>query len=99
MAMEVESTTRLPLLVILCGNKSGHDDSSLHSCQELLGDQGAEPVVFDNEFADVFVQAALKNSVHAAVLQPRANSARLPLRRTLPVIGTRNGSRLRTIAS
>src|SRR6476660_6334296 len=61
-----------------CGNKSGDDDSSLHSCQELLGYQGSKPVVLDNEFADVFMQAALKNSFHAAVLQQRANAARLP---------------------
>src|SRR5262249_55914276 len=57
------------------------------SCQELLGDRGAEPVILDNELADELVQATLKDPIHPAVLQPRANAARLPLRWTLPAIG------------
>ena len=51
----------------------------------------APSLLFSTMNSPIFVQAALKNSVHAAVLQPRANAARLPLRRTLAVIGTRNG--------
>src|SRR5262252_738265 len=66
-------------------NKSRHDRYC--SCQKLLGDRGAEPVVLDNELADELVQAPLKDPIHTAVLQPRANAAGLPLRRALPAIG------------
>src|SRR6516164_1254934 len=64
---------------------AGHDRYC--SCQKLLGDRGAEPVVLDNELADELVQAPLKDPIHTAVLQPRANAAGLPLRRALPAIG------------
>src|SRR5581483_3573800 len=56
------------------------------SYEKLLGDGDAKPVVLGDELADEFVQAALKNAVHAAVLQARADAARLALCRALPAI-------------
>src|SRR5215470_8106974 len=75
--------------------ESAYFDSLLFVCRESVmsgtgGNQSTEPVVFDDELADEFVQAALKNSVHAAVLQARADAACLPLRRPLPIVGARD---------
>src|SRR5438034_8382785 len=60
--------------------------TDLWSGQILLGNGGAEPVVIANESGDELVQAGLENAVHAAVLQPRAQRAGLPLGRTLAAI-------------
>src|SRR5439155_12170284 len=68
-------------------NKSGHDEPLFRSYQELFADQSAEPVALDNELADELMRSAPENSIHATVLQSRANAARLPLRWTLPVVG------------
>ena len=54
---------------------------------ELFGNGGAQRVLLGNEFADEFVQAALKDAVHLAVLQPGADAARLALGRALPAVG------------
>jgi hypothetical protein len=57
------------------------------SREKLLGHQHAQAVVLADEFADEFVQTSLKYSVHPVALKTRANTARMPLRRTLTAIG------------
>src|SRR5262249_25546071 len=59
-------------------------------CQILLGDGGGEPVVVGDESADELVQPVLEYLLHAAVLEPRADRTREPLRRSLPAVGARH---------
>src|SRR5438046_1457606 len=50
----------------------------------------AEPAVVVDEVADEFMQAGLENFFHPAVLQARADGARLALGRTLAAVGARD---------
>src|SRR4029450_3731827 len=72
------------------GTSPAMKERVLRSGKKLLGDQCTELVVFNDEFADELVQAALKNAVHAAVLQAGPNAARLPLSRPLAARGAGN---------
>src|SRR5437763_11439499 len=54
--------------------------------QILLSDGDTETVVVTDEIADEFVQSALENLVHAAVLDARAYGVRLALGRSVPSI-------------
>src|SRR5262245_4847040 len=58
--------------------------------QVLLGNSGAEAVVGVNEVLDEFVQPALENLLHAAVLDLGASGAGLALGGTLAAIGARD---------
>src|SRR3954452_17319216 len=58
--------------------------------QVLLDDRHPELVILGDELADEFMQAALKDAVHPAVLQTRANAAGIALNRSLPAIGARH---------
>src|ERR1043165_9715057 len=57
------------------------------SYQILLGDDVAEPGIVLDEFLDEFMQSALEDMVHVAVLQPVAHAAGVTLRGALAAIG------------
>src|SRR5215203_2278153 len=57
-----------------------------NSGQILLRQGAAEAVVVVDEGGDELVQARLENLVHAAVLQPAADAAGLPLRWALTAV-------------
>src|SRR5438128_10683075 len=56
------------------------------SNQILFGDNVAEPAVVEDEFLDEFMQAALEDMVHAAVLEPVAHAPGMALRGALPAV-------------
>ena len=58
-----------------------------NSHQVLFRDGIAQPRIVRNELLNEFVQTALEQVVHVAVLEPVADAARVALRRTLTAVG------------